>query len=338
MNDREPEHNKDLDENVRLVVRVILERELVLFLGAGASCCDRPPGAAWHPGNHQLLPRGNELADHLATTFELPRPASDLARASQHVAVALGFRPLYRALHRVFAADYPPTSLHRLIARLPSLTRAKSPPLDSDPAFCRRLLVITTNYDDLMERAFRAENEPFHTLIYQAEGERERRGKFVHLLPGGGQAWIEVLNNYSGLMDHLPIVLKIHGAVDRTDGKRDSYVITEDHYIEYLTRTDATSLLPPPLPALLKDSHLLFLGYSLRDWNLRVILHRLWGNQDLSHEDRKSWAIQQDCDDVDVGSWSRRGVKILKGSLEDYVSRLELKLELLPDGGVAPCP
>ncbi len=31
------------------------------------------------------------------------------------------------------------------------------------------------------------------------------------------------------------MILKIHGAVDRVDdGRRHSYVITEDHYIEYL--------------------------------------------------------------------------------------------------------
>jgi hypothetical protein len=31
-----------------------------------------------------------------------------------------------------------------------------------------------------------------------------------------------------------PVILKIHGAVDRVELERDSYVITEDHYIDEL--------------------------------------------------------------------------------------------------------
>src|SRR5205085_3034638 len=73
------------------------------------------------------------------------------------------------------------------------------------------------------------------------------------------------------------VILKIHGAVDRTNSDEDSFVITEDDYLDYLTRADISSLLPVSLAARLRKSHYLFLGYRLRDWNLPVILHRLWG-------------------------------------------------------------
>ena len=91
--------------------------------------------------------------------------------------------------------------------------------------------------------------------------------------------------------DERTVILKMHGAVDRAnpDATWDSYVITEDHYIEYLARTDIANLVPVTLAAKLRRSHFLFLGYSMRDWNLRVILHRIWGEQKLKY---KSWAIQ----------------------------------------------
>ena len=41
--------------------------------------------------------------------------------------------------------------------------------------------------------------------------------------------------------------------------------------------------------AKMKASHFLFLGYSMRDWNMRVILKRLWKGDQL---DRRSWAGQ----------------------------------------------
>ena len=59
-------------------------------------------------------------------------------------------------------------------------------------------------------------------------------------------------------------------------------MITEDHYIDYLTKTDIGELLPAELLGQARrESHFLFLGYSMRDWNLRVILHRIWGQQAL---------------------------------------------------------
>ena len=48
----------------------------------------------------------------------------------------------------------------------------------------------------------------------------------------------------------------------------------------------------------LRRSHFLFLGYGMRDWNLRVILHRIWGEQRLKY---KSWAIQRDPDRLEPG-------------------------------------
>jgi hypothetical protein len=85
------------------------------------------------------------------------------------------------------------------------------------------------------------------------------------------------------------------------------------------------------------DSHYLFLGYSLRDWNLRVILNRIWGQQQL---DVQSWAIQKAPDgkgaEVEQKLWARRGeVDLLYGTLEEYVVKLSAQLFDGADGGVA---
>ena len=60
------------------------------------------------------------------------------------------------------------------------------------------------------------------------------------------------------------MTLKVHGAVDRGP-QRDGFVITEDHYIDYLTRTEI-SRVPVMLAQTLKWTHFLFLGYSMRGW------------------------------------------------------------------------
>ena len=129
-------------------------------------------------------------------------------------------------------------------------------------------------------------------------------------------------NEYRALRpDARAVILKMHGAVDRTDPEAawDSYVITEDHYIEYLARTDIANLVPVTLAAKLRRSHFLFLGYSMRDWNLRVILHRIWGEQELPYT---SWAIQRQPTVIDEKFWSKRSVEILDVDLEEYVGGL----------------
>ena len=84
------------------------------------------------------------------------------------------------------------------------------------------------------------------------------------------------------------------------------------------------------LAAKLRKSHFLFLGYGLRDWNLRVILHRLWGEQRLHY---KSWAIQLDPQIIDQEFWRERDVDIIDVALEDYVTHLGQRLRELPTSG-----
>ncbi|MCK4449135.1 MAG: SIR2 family protein, partial [Anaerolineae bacterium] len=131
-------------------------------------------------------------------------------------------------------------------------------------------------------------------------------------------------------LDQRSVILKIHGAVDRAGVEQSSFVITEDSYIDYLTRTKISGLVPVGLAAKLRTSGYLFLGYGLRDWNLRVILHRIWGEQPLSYQ---SWAIQLDPKQLDRKFWMKHGVDIINQRLEDYVAALDKRMQALPGAG-----
>ena len=324
------------DNHYKLVLRAFSYGELTPFLGAGVNLSHRPPGVAWTRRQTEYLPSGGELAEHLAEDFFYPGDdRRNLLRISQYAAIASGSAPLYRSLHRVFDGDFPPTAVHRLWAKLPALLQNA----DEAPDYP---LIVTTNYDDLMERALQEAGQPYDVVAYVADG--EQLGKFVHWppavgaptasgLPAGKPTVIERPNEYRDFaLAERPVVLKIHGAIDRAlDGEWDSYVITEDHYIEYLTRTDVSSLIPVTLLNKLKRSSILFLGYSLSDWNLRAILHRIWGGQKLSW---KSWAVQLDPDPIESEFWRNRAVDIVDAPLDAYVSRLEQAVQaLLPKGG-----
>jgi hypothetical protein len=240
----------------------------------------------------------------------------DLAQVAQYVAALAGQGPLYDELHDVFDADYPPTRLHRFLARMSRHTRT---------AGRGGMLFVTTNYDDALERAFADEGEPYELVTYIAEG--KDRGRFRHFRADGKVTVIDRPNKYNELrLDRSSVIAKIHGAVDRRS-HLDSYVITEDHYIDYLTRADVGGLFPVNLGMKLRASHFLFLGYSLRDWNLRVMLYRLWAEQQgMTYN---SWAIQSDPDPIDERAWDERGVDILPVSCQDFVSAIEAEVEKL---------
>ena len=56
---------------------------------------------------------------------------------------------------------------------------------------------------------------------------------------------IEQPNRYRELQPRgQTVLLKLHGAIDRRSAHGDSFVITEDHYIDYLAQTDIANLVP----------------------------------------------------------------------------------------------
>lgn len=318
-----------MDAHFKTLIKAITNGSLIPFLGAGVNLCDREGDIRWTPKGG-LLPSGGELSVHLADNFGYPSEKDDkydLVRVSQFVAVMAGTGPLYDELRLLLDGDFPPTSLHTFLAELPKTLRE----LTEAP---RYQLIVTTNYDDVLERAFRAAGEEFHLVSYEAK--RENRGKFWHHKPGGESALIDTPNSYRDLpLDDRgnlssTVILKIHGAIDRRNPDGDSYVITEDDYIDYLTRTDIATLIPSKLLAKLRRSAFLFMGYGLRDWNLRVILYRIWGEQQLEYH---SWAIQRGPNSVDTKFWSSRNVEILDKPLKEYVAELRQRLQPSTPGG-----
>ena len=303
----------DLDSHFEMVANAFTRGRVVPLLGAGVNLCGHPRTDVW---DRRFLPDGAQLARELATLAPLPKSETavmDLIQVSQWVSVMAGTGPLYAQLRDVFVPEYAPTVVHEYLAGLPQALRSSG----AEPP--RHQVVVTTNYDDVLERAFDAADEPYEVFAYIAAGENV--GKFMHYPAGGGEAiLVEVANSYlAGDLSEVSAIVKVHGALDRRDEARDSFVIREDDYIRYLAGADLSKLLPSPLAAKLSRCHFLFLGYSLRDWNLRVILHRIWGAQ---LHGWNSWAVQLDPPALDEKFWEERKVELIDLDLEEYIHRL----------------
>jgi DNA-binding SARP family transcriptional activator len=252
-----------------------------------------------------------ELATRLAQRFDYSDNGVSLPRVAQYVAVMKGSGPLYDELHALLDADAAPTPIHRFFAALPPLLRERGVP---------HQLIVTTSYDLALEAAFLEAGEEFDVVSYIAAG--PNRGKFCHISPNGTGRLIDLPNTYAAelSLERRTVILKLHGQVDRGPEREwESFVVTEDDYIDYLAQTDLTGAVPVSLAAKLRRSHFLFLGYTMADWNLRVILNRLWSDQPLSY---RSWAVQPQPMPLEREFWRRRDVEVHELPLEQYAGIL----------------
>src|SRR5215218_4916378 len=134
----------DLEDHYGVVLRGLHRGMVTPLLGAGASLFGRVEAAAWRGA-----PSAGELAARLAREFEAED--EDLIRVAQRIyALKGGTGQLYRELHEIFDCDFPLTTLHRFIAGIPKRLE--------EHGIGKPLLIVTTNYDDLIERALARED------------------------------------------------------------------------------------------------------------------------------------------------------------------------------------
>lgn len=310
-----------LETHYTAVIKALINGRLVPFLGGGVNLIGRPQGAVWP--QEQYAPTSQELAGYLADTYSYTQEDSkNIVAVSQYIAVMNPSDTLKSELHSVFDTNYPSSHVHRLLATMPQTLREKGYKL-------RAPVIISTTYDDILERTFQAANEPFDLVTYIADG--DDKGKWWHHTFEGQDILIKTPNNYVDMQpDQRAMIVKIHGMVNRADADRESYVITEDHYIDYLTSSDTASLLPIKIKERLSLSSFLFMGYSPRDWNLRVLLYRIWEN---SNAKNLSWAIQPAEQSLEGKIWQRRGVSVIEAELEEYLDELETRVRDYPRAG-----
>ena len=195
----------------------------------------------------------------------------ELTRVAQYFEGVAGRQGLDDELREVFAKAYTPGPLHYFLAN----------------STCR--VLVTTNYDCLLEKAFEEKRRSYHHVVYRNGAPTLFYARYDGET-GTKTARLEVVPNELVIAkDSAPVIYKMHGSADLESAERDSYLITEDDYVQFISRMVANTAIPSLFAEPFKTSHMLFLGYGLQDWNLRVILHKIrqeWPSR------RAAWAIQ----------------------------------------------
>jgi hypothetical protein len=247
------------------IIGAFKQKKVVPFLGAGVPFSGRQKAAEWHKGE-AFLPSAAELARHLAFLCDLPiwniRDTENLARVASYYTITNPGADLADELRAIFAGGSP-TPVHELLAE-PKL---------------HPMLIVTTNYDTLMEQALEAKRVPYDTVIHCTD--IDHRGCVVVKRYGAADSDFIPPTDFDVDLKTRTVLYKMHGSISRDTGPPQTapsanFVITEEDYVTFLSRlSSAPPVVPPLFRTHFQNSSFLFLGYSLEDWNVRVILDSL---------------------------------------------------------------
>jgi len=218
------------------------------FLGAGAA--------------YGSLPLGGQLAEDLLAEHErrtqIPCPLPDrsnLQAVTQYIAVKRrdDVSAKLEIKDKIRSRTPPDFNIrgepHGLMARLPL------------PIY------LTTNYDDFLYKAIGAEK-------------RNVQREFSRWTPNLMKMCKSSFDDGYSPSVQRPVVFHIHGVA--VDGLHESIVVSEDDYVDFLVsisrdlaRTSRKEVLPTPIRSAITSTSLLFIGYSLKDINFRVLLRGL---------------------------------------------------------------
>jgi hypothetical protein len=231
------------------LVEVIGTGECVLFLGAGVHA-PPPDGSGYAYAESERPPGVDELAEKLADVCEFTRSFPREKYPKEY--------PLSLARVALFADTPTGGGRHRLVERLGSFVQEGKQP---SPALCALAqmpfkVIVTTNFDTLFETALVRCNKAPVRLVYN---------------PDPGRPTEDVTKEPTA---DRPIVFKIHGDFERPE----SIVITDEDYITFVQRmgeSDRYHPVPLTVREKMRKWPTLFVGYSLRDYNLRLLFRTL---------------------------------------------------------------
>ena len=312
------------------IARLLQGGRVIPFLGAGVNT--RPPDAAAWTRDARFLPRGAELARELADINGFPsdedRDRADLAKVASYGVESLGRLWLRDTLREVFDRDYEPCDIHSYLASVPT-----------------PLLIVTTNYDDLTERAFERAGRPYGLVVHPTDND-DYAASVLWTRHGEAEP-VPVRPNLLQIdLATTTVIYKMHGTVYRhapaeAASAWDSYVITEDDYVDFLSRMTGQTAVPSVFIRHFRDRQFLFLGYGLNDWNLRVVLRNLRNvlpevdaaaGGGARRGQQPSWAIQFRPSPLECALWDARGVKIYDMGIDDFVRGMRSAAPAPPAG------
>ncbi|MEP3427051.1 MAG: SIR2 family protein [Roseibium sp.] len=297
---------------------LIRDREAVFFAGSAASVAGVP--------DNEKLPLGSELSRLIALETSYPgSDTSNLSKVAQYAdEVSVGRRYLLKFLEAKFFSKLNQDYESAFGQFLKSIDAEHIPKL-----------IVTTNYDCLIERALESRGIPYLAFGHLKAGTKGGRlfccdslSEQENGLRRLTRAKLDDLIEDRMLEDRPPVLIyKMHGtAAHLFEGSGeltcDPVVLTENDYIDFLA-ANLIHEIPTDVLTILRQSTLMFFGYALEDWNFRVLLSQIKGWQQIGI---KNWACLLEVDEVEEAFWKERDVNIAKLDVAEFLDLIQAEL------------
>ncbi|HEX8129775.1 MAG TPA: SIR2 family protein [Pyrinomonadaceae bacterium] len=275
---------------INIIADKVARGECILFLGAGVHY-PPPAGSIYQYPEEHRPPLGRAFSEMLAQKCgfaeRFPRDSTgNLQRVSLYYESQRNRNALVNEVRNAVLTSKRPSPALRALARLPFP------------------LVITTNYDQLFEIALREEGKTPLVSVYNKTGDEPTRD-----YPGNLNA-------------QEPFVVKIHGDVQSPE----SIVLTDEDYIQFVLRmSDKEAYNPVPLTFrfFFTKWPTLFVGYSLLDYNLRLLFKTLrWKIDPSNFPDTYSVDLYPDPLILDIWFNRQRYVKFIAQDVWTFIPNL----------------
>jgi hypothetical protein len=278
----------EVDQALELISDAVRRQQCILFLGAGVHA-PPPDHSGFQYAAEQRPPIGSALSRELALDCDLAKrlpheDPSNLQRVALCYELGRSRRQLVEAVTAAVHTGKKPSPMLRALAEL------------GFP------IVITTNYDRLFERALAVADKEPRVVVYTPE--------------------LEATASYRDPTAESPIVFKIHGCISQPE----TLVITDEDYIQFVLRMsdkDPYDPVPLSLKFYLTGWTTVFVGYSLLDYNLRLLFKTLrWKVDPANLPDTYSVDYHPDPLILDVWESQRRYVRFIAQDVWSFVPKL----------------
>lgn len=254
---------KAIMEIPRELLEEVRKGNVVLMCGAGISV------------SQGGLPSGGQLAQEMAARAGLGDVGRmTLPEVAQAYELEMGTQSLIAYVtSRIEDAGHVPLTAHQLIAQLP---------------FKR---IITTNWDTLLEEAWREAKKPVVKVVRDPEIAYADEGKIL--------------------------LIKLHGSVEQ----KDTLVITGDDYYDVFSRLPETANL---VRSYFATQTVLFLGFGLADEDFKRLYHEVVRH--LGKHKRRAYAVQLNPTPLTQKYWQQKNVQVIAADAAEFLEEVSRQL------------
>jgi hypothetical protein len=255
----------------------------------------------------------------LSRITDITSPTDPLTSISAYFESTSDRPNLWNQLYEIFENKKTPTATHLLIAGI------------ADRYLKRKIkgnyLIVTTNYDCLMEKALDLYALPY-TVLWWSRGDRHVHARYANLQPDDNQIMAERCKPLASQNFILPqtspmvVLYKMHGCLNPELGEnQDGVIITDRDYVDFIS--DLDKMIPAVVGSMLPNKRILFLGYSFGDWNVRSIYETTIKRTAKSATPKRDYAVTKALSKFEEMYFNNREIIIALSDLDTFAKGLQ---------------